>query len=102
MLLSPLATVSVIVGSSKIVHRLVLSTARAPFRAAAGRPGALAMGLFLTGAALWVVDGGPGPRNLFHIGAIDVIELVLLALTSVLALRAAERARPDIDRLGRA
>ncbi len=101
MLLSPLATASVIVGSSKIVHRLVLPPAVLRFERRLGVLVALAMGLFLTGAALWVVDGGPGPRNLFHIGAIDVIELVLLALTSVLALRAAERVWFENDRLVR-
>jgi hypothetical protein len=93
MLLSPLATLSVIVGSSKIVHRLVLTPGVLRFERRLGVLVALAMGLFLTGAALWVVDGGPGPRNLFHIGAINIMELVLLALTSALALRAAERAR---------
>ena len=99
MLLSPLATVSVIVGSSKVVHRLTLQPRVLRFERALGIGVALSMGLFLTGAALWVIDGGPGPRNLFHIGAIDVIELVVLALTSVLALRAAEQARSGIDRL---
>jgi hypothetical protein len=102
MLLSPLATVSVIAGSSKIVHRLKLPLVVLRFERRLGVLVALAMGLFLTGAALWVVDGGPGPRNLFHIGAIDVIELVLLALTAVVALRAAERARFGSDRLVRA
>jgi hypothetical protein len=99
MLLSPLATVSVIVGSSKIVHRLTLQRGLLRFEQWLGIMVALSMGLFLTGAALWVIEGGPGPRNLFHIGAIDVIELVLLTLTAVLALRAAEQARPGIDRL---
>jgi hypothetical protein len=99
MLLSPLATVSVIVGSSKILHRLTLQRGVLRFERCLGVAAALSMGLFLTGAALWVVEGGPGPRNLFHIGAIDVIELVLLALTAVLALRAAERSRPGLDRL---
>jgi hypothetical protein len=101
MLLSPVATISVIVGSSKIVHRLALPPVVLRFERRVGVVAALAMGLFLTGAALWVVDGGPGPRNLFHIGAIDVIELVLLALAAALALRAAERARFGTDRLVR-
>jgi hypothetical protein len=99
MLLSPLATVSVIVGASKIVHRLTLRRGVLQFERWLGIMAALSMGLFLTGAALWVIEGGPGPRNLFHIGAIDVFELVLLALTAVLALRAAEQARPGLDRL---
>jgi hypothetical protein len=102
MLLSPLATVSVIVGSSKIVHRLAIPPAVLRYERRLGTLAALAMGLFLTGTALWVVDGGPGPGNLFHIGAIDVVELILLALASVLAVRAAEWARFDPDRLVRA
>jgi hypothetical protein len=97
MLLSPLATVAVIVGASKIVHRLSLQRGVLRFERWLGVTVALSMGLFLTGAALWVMEGGPGPRNLFHTGAIDVIELVLLACTAVLALRAAEQARTGID-----
>jgi hypothetical protein len=27
---------------------------------------------FLIGASLWVVEGWPGPRNLFHVVAIDI------------------------------
>lgn len=99
MLLSPLATISVIAGSSKVLHRLSFQPGVLRYERWVGLLVALSMGLFLTGAALWVIDGGPGPRNLFHIGAIDVIELVMLALTSVLALRAAERARSGTDRL---
>ena len=102
MLLSPLVTLSVIVGSSKIVHRLVLSPGVLRFERRLGVMVALAMSLFLTGAALWVVDGGPGPRNLFHIGAIDIIELLLLTMTSVLAIRAAEQARSAPERPVRA
>ena len=52
---------------------------------------AVAMAVFLTGAALWVVDGGPGPRGLFHIGSIDIVELIALAASLALAGRAVER-----------
>ena len=38
-----------------------------------------------------IVDGGPGPRNLFHAGALDVVELFVLALLVVVAARAAGR-----------
>ena len=50
------------------------------------------MALFVLGASLWVVDGGPGPRNLFHTGAIDVLELAALAVMAGLAVRASSRA----------
>ncbi|HEX4162135.1 MAG TPA: hypothetical protein VHZ05_06545, partial [Acidimicrobiales bacterium] len=52
---------------------------------------AVATTIFLTGAALWVVDGGSGPRNLFRIGSIDVVELAALVLLVVVAARAAGR-----------
>jgi hypothetical protein len=93
MLLSPLAAASIIVGSAKLVHRLDLPSPLLRFERRLGVLVALAMGLFLTGAALWVIDGGSGPRDLFHVGAIDVVELLVLALAAGLALRAAERAR---------
>ena len=96
MLLSPVATVSVIVGCAKVVHRLALSPPLLRFERRLGVLVALAMGLFLTGAALWVIEGGPGPRNLFHIGAINVIELVLLALT-LYPNRTPEREGPGLD-----
>jgi hypothetical protein len=50
------------------------------------------MTAFFAGAALWVLDGGPGPRNLFHIGAIDVLELVVMGVSLALAGRAVGRA----------
>ncbi len=56
-----------------------------------GLAAAVAMAAFLTGAALWVIDGGPGPRNLFHVGSIDVIELGLLAISLSLAGHAVKR-----------
>ena len=61
-----------------------------PIRASDGFVVASTMALFLIGAALWIVDGGPGPRDLFHIGAIDVIELAVLVASLALAGRAVE------------
>jgi len=56
------------------------------------------MALFVLGASLWVVDGGTGPRNLFHTGAIDALELGALALMAGVAIRASSRA-PAAPRL---
>ena len=92
--LSPVCTGSVIVGSFKIVHRLTLRRGVLRFERSIGVAAALSMGLFLAGAAAWWSRVGPD-REPFHIGAIDVIELVLLALTAVLALRAAEQLGPE-------
>ena len=49
------------------------------------------MAAFFTGAGMWVFDGGPGPRNLFHIGAIDLIDLVGIALALVVSALAVRR-----------
>ena len=42
-------------------------------------------------AGMWVFDGGPGPRNLFHIGAIDIVDLVAIALAMALTGLAVRR-----------
>lgn len=91
MAASPLAMAAVVVGAAKIVRRVDFSERVLRFERGMGFVVAGAMTLFFTGAALWVVDGGPGPRNLFHIGAIDVLELALMGLSLVLAGRAVER-----------
>ncbi len=59
----------------------------------------VAMAAFFTGAGLWVFDGGPGPRNLFHIGAIDVVDLLALALAMAMTGLAVRRVRPGAGRL---
>jgi hypothetical protein len=91
MVASPLALAAVVVGAAKIVRRVDLSERVLRFERGMGFVAAGAMTLFFAGAALWVVDGGPGPRNLFHIGSIDVLDLAVMGLSLVLAGRAMER-----------
>lgn len=91
MLVSPVAIGALIVGATRIVRRLDLSPRVIRYERRLGILTAVTTAIFLTGAALWVVDGGPGPRNLFHVGAIDIGELAALALLVVVAARAAGR-----------
>jgi hypothetical protein len=49
---------------------------------------------FLVGACAWISDGGAGPKTLFHVGAIDMAEVVVMAAAVAVASRAAHRARP--------
>ncbi len=91
MLVSPVALVALIVGATRIVRRVDLSPRVVRYERRLGLLALVTTAFFLTGAALWVVDGGPGPRNLFHIGAIDVVELVVLAVLMVVTGRAAVR-----------
>jgi hypothetical protein len=92
MVISPVAMVGVVVGTTKIVRRLDMSPRVLDFERRLGRMAASAMTVFLAGSCFWIVDGGPGPRNLFHAGAIDMAGLVLMTGASLVALRAAQRA----------
>jgi hypothetical protein len=51
------------------------------------------MVVFLAGCCAWILDGGPGPRNLFHAGAIDAAEVIVLAVAFLAARQAARMAR---------
>lgn len=92
MIVSPLAIVSMAVGATKIVRRLALSPAVLRYEGLLGRAAGGAMAVFLIGSCSWIVDGGPGPRNLFHAGAIDFVGLAVMAAASVVAHRAAGNA----------
>jgi hypothetical protein len=93
MVVSPLAMVSAIVGMVKIVRRLDMSPQLLRYERRIGTVAASAMAIFLAGTCCWVVDGGPGPRNLFHAGAIDVSGLALMAAASLVGLRALHQTR---------
>ncbi len=91
MVLSPLALTALLVGSAKLVRRLELSSGVLLYERRLTRGATLAMAAFFTGAGMWVFDGGPGPRNLFHIGAIDIVDLVAIALAMALTGLAVRR-----------
>ena len=91
MLMSPVAITAIIVGATRIVRRVDLSPRVIRYERRLGLLAAVTTAMYLTGAALWIVDGGPGPRNLFRIGSIDIVELAALALLVLVAGRAAGR-----------
>jgi hypothetical protein len=84
MILSPIALTSMLIASARVVRRLDLSPRLLRYERHLLLVVTLPMACFFTGAAMWVFDGGPGPRNLFHIGAIDFVDLAVLALATVL------------------
>ncbi len=102
MLGSPVAVAALIVGATRIVRQVHLSPRVIRYERRLGLLAAVTTALYLTGAALWVVDGGPGPRNLFRIGSIDVVELVALALLAFVAGLAAGRITADNTPMARA
>jgi len=91
---SPLAMVAVVVGAVQTVRRLDCSARVLRHEARVARLAGAAMAAFLVAAAAWVVDGGPGPRNLFHAGSIDVLGLVVMGSALAVGLRALHRVRP--------
>ena len=92
MVASPLATGCVVVGAVKILRRLDVSTRVLLYERRLGRVATGATALFLIGSCCWVVDGGPGPRNLFHVGVIDIAGLATMTVASLVAHRAVRQA----------
>jgi len=93
MVVSPIAMICIVGGAAKTVRRLELSPRQLRYEAAIGMAAAAAMLAFLAASCAWIIDGGAGPRNLFHTGAIDVIALLVMALAFAMAHRAIRRAR---------
>jgi hypothetical protein len=99
MVVSPLALVSMVVGATKILRRVELSPPVLRYEGHLGRVAVAAMALFVIGSCLWLVDGGPGPRNLFHAGAIDFAGLAVMTAACLVAQRAVGGARQAAGRL---
>lgn len=91
MTASPLALLAGLAGVGETVHRLPLSGRVLRYEIWLGAGAALAMAAFLAGACSWVISGGPAPRQLFHVGAIDGVGLVVMAGALAVACQALQR-----------
>jgi hypothetical protein len=102
MVVSPLAMVGAVAGATTTVRRLDASPRLLRYEGRLGRVAGVAMGVFLVGSCCWIVDGGAGPRNLFHAGAIDVVGLAVMVAAALVACHALDRARDaGLNRLAR-
>ena len=99
MVVSPIALAAALVGIAKLVRRLELSPRLLRYQRRLTYAATVAMAAFFTGAGLWVFDGGPGPRNLFHVGAIDVVDLVAMAVALAMTTQAVRRVGVGARRL---
>jgi hypothetical protein len=88
MVVCPLALVCFGAGAVRLVREIELSPKLLRFEARLAQLGGVVMVMFLIGASLWVVDGGPGPRNLFHVGAIDIGSICVMVASLATAGRA--------------
>jgi hypothetical protein len=92
MAVSPLALLAGLVGVGMAVRRLALSALVLRYEMWLGVGVSLAMAVFLAGACSWVISGGPAPRQLFRVGAIDGVGLVVMAGALILAGQVVHRA----------
>ena len=98
MTLSPLAVVGLTGGAAALVRRTELSPRVLDAETRLGTAACAVMAVFLCGCCAWILGGGPGPRNLFHAGAIDVAGAVVLTIAFVAARQAARTARLGLAR----
>jgi hypothetical protein len=92
MVASPFLLVCLVVAGGTLVRRIELPAHALRFELELARVGCVAMIGFLLAPCLWLAGGGTGPRNLFHIGAIDVGGAALMSVALVLAWRSSRLA----------
>lgn len=88
MAASPIALVAAVVGGAQTIRRLELSPRVLRFELALARLACGAMTVLVAAVCCWLVVGGAGPRDLFHVGAIDVAALVAMVVALLVACRA--------------
>src|SRR6204780_3499668 len=88
MVVGPIALACFGIGAVRLVQEIELPPKLLRFEARLAQLGGVVMVVFLIGASLWVVDGGPGPRNLFHVGAIDIGSICVMVASLATAGRA--------------
>jgi hypothetical protein len=91
MVVSPLALGAMLIGATKALRRLRVSPRVLRYELWLGLAAGLVMAGFLAGAASWIISGGPGPRGLFRVGAIDSVGVAVMASALIVAFRATQR-----------
>jgi hypothetical protein len=91
MVVSPVALIVAVTGAAQTVRRFDLSVRLLRFASYMARVASVALGLFVFGTLTWLVDGGPGPGNLFQAGTVDLIGLAVMTATLALAVRSVHR-----------
>ena len=95
MAASPIAMAVLALGATTTLRRVELSERQLRLELRLGQLASVAMTVFLFGAIAWLSDSSPRPRsipsNLFHVGAIDISAVVVMALALVCAYQAVSR-----------
>jgi hypothetical protein len=89
MAASPVALIAAVAGGARMIRRVELSPRVLRFEIALARIACAAMVVFVAAALTWIASGGTGPRNLFHVGAIDFAAVGAMVATLLVTRRAA-------------
>lgn len=92
MAVSPVAMACVVGGTAMAIRRASLPASVLRYEIRLGVAACVIMVVFLSGCCAWLIDGGPGPRNLFHAGAIDIVAAAVMAVALAVAQQAVRRA----------
>jgi hypothetical protein len=87
MLLSPVAAIGLVAGLVIVVRRLPLPGGLLRYLTQLAVAASAAAVPSLAGAASWVLGSGPGQAGLFRPGLVDGADLLMMALSLVVALR---------------
>jgi len=98
LLILPVALVAAVAGAARTIRRLELTPRALRFELALSRLVCGAMVAFVAAACCWIAVGGTGPRNLFHIGAIDFAAVAAMVAALLVARRAGVDARAALAR----
>jgi hypothetical protein len=88
MATSPAATACLVAGAVKVIRRLELSPRVLRYERRIASVACLGMVVFMGGASSWVIEGGPGPHDLFRAGSIDTVAMVVMASSVLVVYRA--------------
>jgi hypothetical protein len=93
MTLAPPAILCTATSAARLVRTLRLSPRALRYQTRLAGAATIAMLAFLCGATVWVLDGDAGPKGLFASGAIDELDIAMMAATLSLSLHTVRRAR---------
>ena len=91
MVASPAALLAVLVGVARLLRTLPLSAGMLRYELRVGVAAAVAMAMLLAGAGSWVISGGPAPRGLFRVGALDAAGVAAMSAALLLGCQAVRR-----------
>jgi hypothetical protein len=99
MAASPAALVCLVVATAQLIRSVELSPRALRFELALARLGCLAMFAFVVAPCLWMAGDGSGPRNLFHVGAIDLVDLAVMGAMLAVACSSSQQMRTALTRV---